>query len=175
MKQKGKVDEFPSFNISGDFPNSDKYPSTSHRANVTLYFIIFSSSHWRLHPATPNEDADMSRFNVTATAVLVALTTVLLSACGPDDSNSANMNQSTAATSPVTPAATSSGQDNTAAATTPAFGASAALAGTAAPGTTAASDSAVQSVQASLAGDSQQVTPVLRYAPGDSDQNDHSN
>ena len=113
----------------------------------------------------------MRNFQVAATAVVVALTTVLLTACGPDESSSASVGQSNAATSSVTPSAP---QTNLAA-TPPAWGASAALAGAATPRTTAASDSAVQSVEASLAGDSQQVTPVLRYAPGDSDQSGHSN
>ena len=117
----------------------------------------------------------MQNFQVAATAVVVALTTVLLTACGPDESSSASVGQSNAATSSVTPAATPSAPQTNLAATPPAWGASAALAGAATPGTSAASDSAVQSVEASLAGDSQQVTPVLRYAPGDSDQSGHSN
>lgn len=119
----------------------------------------------------------MRQLPVTATAILVAFTTALLSACGPDDSSSASVDQSNAAGNPATlaatPAAISSGHDASVAAATPAYGASATLAGT--PDTKAASDSAVQSVEASLAGDSQQVAPVLRYAPGDSDQSNHSN
>jgi hypothetical protein len=117
----------------------------------------------------------MRNFQVAATAVVVALTTVLLTACGPDDSTPASVDQSNAATSTATPAATPSAHETNLAVTPPAWGASAALAGAATPGTSAASDSAVQSVEASLAGDSQQVTPVLRYAPGDSDQSGHSN
>jgi hypothetical protein len=39
----------------------------------------------------------------------------------------------------------------------------------------AASDSAVQSVEASLVADSQQVPPVMHFAPGDSDQNSSRN
>lgn len=115
----------------------------------------------------------MKKLQLAATAVLVALTTVLLTACGPDDSTPPSADQSNAAANTATPAATPSGHETDPALTAHAAGASAALAST--PDTRAASDSAVQSVQASLAGDSQQITPVLRYAPGDSDQSGHSN
>jgi len=44
-------------------------------------------------------------------------------------------------------------------------------AGNAASGTVAATDPITQNMQASLAADSQQVAPVMRYAPGDSANN----
>jgi hypothetical protein len=114
----------------------------------------------------------MRRHHVAATAVLVALTTILLSACGPDDDTSTSVDQSSA----VSNAAPASGHE-TSPTVTPqiAFGASAALTSAPSAAAVAASDSAVQSVQASLAADSRQVTPVLHYAPGDSDQNSSSN
>ncbi|SDI16497.1 hypothetical protein SAMN05216466_11842 [Paraburkholderia phenazinium] len=142
--------------------------------HYTLFHNIFFKS---LETASryPNEDADMRRQHVAVTAALVALTTTLLSACGPDDSTSASVDQG----NPAPTAAPTSGHE-TSPTVTPqsAFGASATLTSapdTAATAATAASDSAVQSVQASLAADSQQVAPVLHYAPGDSDQNSNSN
>ena len=126
----------------------------------------------------------MRRHHVAATAVLVALTTIMLSACGPDDGTSTSAVQSGAAPNAVASAdtsnATQSAHDTSPALTPPsAFGASAVLTNVpntdshAAPGT--APDNAVQNVEASLAADSQQVTPVLHYAPGDSDQNGKNN
>jgi len=112
----------------------------------------------------------MRRHPIAATAVLVAFTTILLSACGPDDGTSASVDQNSAA-----PSATPVSGHETSPTVTPqsAFGASATLAN--APDAAAASDSAVQSAQASLAADSRQVAPVLRYAPGDSGQDNNSN
>src|ERR1700689_1652780 len=115
----------------------------------------------------------MRRHLVAATALLVALTTIMLSACGPDDGTSASADRSSAApdsgTSAATSATTPSAQETSPALTpSPAFGASTTLTNVpnntgpnAAPGT--APDNAVQSVEASLAADSQQVTPVLHY------------
>jgi hypothetical protein len=112
----------------------------------------------------------MRQHRIAATAVLVAFTTILLSACGPDDNTSASVSQSSAA-----PSATPDSSHETNPTVTPqsAFGASATLAN--APGAAPASDSAVQSVQASLAADSRQVAPVLRYAPGDGNPTSNSN
>lgn len=114
----------------------------------------------------------MRRHQVAATAALAALTAIVLSACGPDDSTSASVDQSSAA---PTTAPTSGHETNPTVTPQLAFGASATLGS--APGAAAAavSDSAVQSVQASLAADSRQVAPVMHYAPGDSDQNGNSN
>ena len=127
----------------------------------------------------------MRRHFNAAPAVLVALSITMLSACGPDDGTSANANQSTtavdAATAPVpqpaahlpTQLATQSPTQPVAPGAVPSIplGASAALNG--APND--ASDSAVQNVEASLAGDSQQVPPVMHFAPGDSEQNSSRN
>ena len=115
----------------------------------------------------------MRRLHATATAVLVALTTILLTACGPDDSTSASVDQSNAAANQATP---SRHQTNAAATPPSALGALPALSTSPdAAAAAAASDSAVQSAQASLAADNTQVAPVLHYAPGDSDQRSSSN
>lgn len=135
----------------------------------------------------------MRRHFNAASAVLVALSTIMLSACGPDDGTSANANQSTtaadAAAPPVTQSAahlptqsatqsaaqlaTQSPSQPVAPGAVPSIplGASAALSSA----SDDASDSAVQNVEASLAGDSQQVPPVMHFAPGDSDQNSSRN
>jgi hypothetical protein len=122
----------------------------------------------------------MRRHQVAAPAVLVALTTIALSACGPDDGTSASAGQSSAAPDATTSAATASAHETSPALTSlAALGASATLTNVpnadpdAAPGT--APENALQSVEASLAADSQQVAPVLHYAPGDSDQSGKSN
>ncbi|MGA7778658.1 MAG: hypothetical protein WCA85_13255 [Paraburkholderia sp.] len=127
----------------------------------------------------------MRRHFNAATAVLVALSTITLSACGPDDGTSASANQSSAtadaATPPVTqPVAQLPPQFATQSPTQPAApasppsipsGASAALSSTPDDVT----DIAVQNVEASLAADSQQVPPVMHFAPGDSDPNSSRN
>jgi hypothetical protein len=127
-------------------------------------------------------DGDMSKHHVAVTAALMACATLMLSACGADDGTSGGSvqgnatNNASANTEPnaVANAATSTASStannalissalpNNASNTTPAaYGASAASA--------TGPDLAVQSVEASLAADSQQVAPVLHYAPGDSD------
>ncbi|MFM0110079.1 hypothetical protein [Paraburkholderia nemoris] len=92
-----------------------------------------------------------------ASAAFVALATFALGGCGADDSGSASMSSSpTAENNAVAQSAT----------TAPAaamLNASAPLAADPA----AASDPITQNMQASLAADSQQVTPVMHYAPGD--------
>lgn len=131
----------------------------------------------------------MRRHFNAATAVLVALSTITLSACGPDDGTSASANQSSAtadaATPPVTQPvaqlpsqlppqlATQSPTQPAAPASPPSIpsGASAALSST----PDDATDIAVQNVEASLAADSQQVPPVMHFAPGDSDPNSSRN
>ncbi|NPT44294.1 hypothetical protein GNZ12_23885 [Paraburkholderia sp. 1N] len=97
----------------------------------------------------------MRRNTRLATTVFVALATFALSGCGADDSASASSspsvaNNDAAQSSVVNPA---TGVPN----------ASALLAADPA----AASDAITQSMQASLAADSQQVAPVMHYAPGD--------
>lgn len=126
----------------------------------------------------------MRRHFNAASAVLVALSTITLitlSACGPDDGTSSSANQSNAAADAATPPVTqSAAQLATQSPTQPVvpgtvptipLGASAAL--SSAPDD--ASDSAVQNVEASLAADSQQVPPVMHFAPGDNDQNSSRN
>ncbi|TDG10385.1 hypothetical protein E1N52_03290 [Paraburkholderia guartelaensis] len=128
-----------------------------------------------------------------STAVLVVLATIMLDACGPGDSSSAasstpdtSESQSAATQSPLANSArimplptpdTNTAANTLANASTntstnpsaiPAYGANAATAAN------TASDP-VQGAQASLAADSDQVTPVLSYAPGDSAQTQASN
>jgi hypothetical protein len=131
----------------------------------------------------------MRRHFIAATAVLVALSTITLSACGPDDGTPASANQNSAAADAARPAvaqstaqsparlatqlASQSPTQQPASAGAPSipFGASATLGS--APIDTP--DSAVQNVEASLAADSQQVPPVMHFAPGDSDPNSSPN
>lgn len=106
--------------------------------------------------------------------ISVVLTTIPLAACGPgvgssaatDTTSAPTQQQSSAALQP-TPAAPDSNpanQPNTALADS--IG-TAAPAETANPASYAYASDPVQSVQASLAADSQQVAPVMSYAPGD--------
>ncbi|MFM0500627.1 hypothetical protein [Paraburkholderia caffeinilytica] len=92
-----------------------------------------------------------------ASVVFVALTTFALNGCGADDSTSAS------ASSSPTAANNTAAQSGTLAPAAAMLNASAPLA--AVP--TAASDIVIQNMQASLAADNQQVTPVMHYAPGD--------
>lgn len=103
--------------------------------------------------------------SIAATALLVAVTTIVLSACGPDDRTTTSADQSSAAQTATVP---STGGTATGVSPSVAFGASASLSTMRTGTPDAASDSAIQSVQASLAADSQQVAPVMHYAPGDS-------
>jgi hypothetical protein len=90
-------------------------------------------------------------------ALFVALATLALTGCGADDSASANASSSSGvvANNAATPAASS-----------PAFPLNASS--TLAADPALASDAISQNMQASLAADSQQVAPVMHYAPGDS-------
>lgn len=93
-----------------------------------------------------------------AGVVLVALATCALSGCGADDSAPASTSSSQTAT-------------NNAAAQSPTTVPAAGMASASAPlaaDPAAASDVITQNMQASLAADSQQVAPVMHYAPGDS-------
>lgn len=122
-----------------------------------------------------------------STAAIVVLATIMLDACGPGYGSSAasstpdaSENQSAAATSQsplansarITPLPTPDTNTSMSASANPsaipAYGANAA------PAANTASDPA-QGAQASLAADSDQVTPVLSYAPGDSAQTQASN
>jgi hypothetical protein len=135
----------------------------------------------------------MRRHINAVSAALVALSTITLAGCGPDDGTSTSSSQNNAsadnasssqslmqasqqanpqAALQATPQAVPQLATQSATPTTPPYGASAAL-GSNAPD--AASESAVQSVEASLAADSQQVPPVMHFAPGDSDQNSSRN
>ncbi|OLL31859.1 hypothetical protein BTH42_09480 [Burkholderia sp. SRS-W-2-2016] len=113
---------------------------------------------------------------------LLALVTLALSGCGADDTPLASSASST------TPAANDIAQAPTTTANAAAaiLDASAPLAGTtanlgansfgntpdsAANFAAAASDPIAQNMQANLAADSQQIAPVMRYAPGDSASN----
>lgn len=104
------------------------------------------------------------RVTTAALGALVAASIVAMSGCGAnDDSSSASSpspavaNHDALPNAPTTPAASSIAA--------PAFGASATLTGLPAD---PASDPIAQNMQASLAADSQQVAPVMRYAPEDS-------
>ncbi|WP_321813216.1 MULTISPECIES: hypothetical protein [unclassified Paraburkholderia] len=103
-----------------------------------------------------------------ATWISVVLATISLAACGPGASGTttASVPDTVSAQSPARDAAA----DQQPAAAPRSSAALASQIGTAAP-TDAASfayaNDPVQSVQASLAADSQQVAPVMSYAPGD--------
>jgi hypothetical protein len=124
-----------------------------------------------------------------STAIVMALASIMLMACGPDEDASLATHSDTAqnaSAAPALPAAT--GNLATAAApndpstmstssTANAPGISGALSMSGTPGTLGANasaqpavtvDSAVLSAQASLAADSRQVTPVMSEAPTDS-------
>jgi hypothetical protein len=105
-------------------------------------------------------DADMRRDKRLASAALLALATFALSACGADDSPST-------ATSSAPSAAVDDAAQRPATLSAALPDASAPLAANPA----AASDPIMQNMQASLAADSQQVAPVMHYAPGDSASN----
>jgi hypothetical protein len=112
-------------------------------------------------PAFTKPDADMRRSKRLASIASIAVATVALSACGADDSS---VNASTSSP-PVADSGAQQHQATSLAAALP--DASPALAVNPA----AASDPITQNMQASLAADTQQVTPVMHYAPGDSASN----
>ncbi|AXF18092.1 hypothetical protein [Paraburkholderia caledonica] len=99
----------------------------------------------------------MRRDKRLAGALFVALATLALNGCGADDSASSNASSSpgVVANNAASPAASSPTYPPDASAT---LAADPAL----------ASDAITQNMQASLAADSQQVAPVMHYAPGDS-------
>jgi hypothetical protein len=115
-------------------------------------------------------DADMRSDTLFAIAALVALATFTLSGCGADDSASPST-ASTASTSSTSSSPTAANnvaaQSATIAPAAEMLNASAPLAADPA----AASDAITQNMQASLAADTQQVAPVMHYAPGDNANN----
>ncbi|MBC8728221.1 hypothetical protein [Paraburkholderia sp. UCT2] len=117
----------------------------------------------------------MRKISCIASAALLVLATIALNGCGADDSSSTS-NATTTSLAPndaaqrpamaaaATPNASAPFADNTAS------NAANNTASNAASGA-AATDAITQNMQASLAADSQQVAPVMRYAPGDSANN----
>ena len=103
----------------------------------------------------------MKRDKRLASAALIAVATLALSACGADDS------------APATTSASPGVTDNDAV-LRPVNSSAAAMLDASAPfaaNPAAASDPITQNMQTSLAADSQQVAPVMHYAPGDSASN----
>ncbi|MGF6854643.1 hypothetical protein [Paraburkholderia sp. CI3] len=116
----------------------------------------------------------MRKISCIASAALLALATIALNGCGADDSSSTSNATTTslapndaaqrpamAAVAVATPNASAPFVDNTANNT----------ASNAAASGAATTDAITQNMQASLAADSQEVAPVMRYAPGDSANN----
>ena len=110
----------------------------------------------------------------TLSSALVVLATVLLAACGPDDTASNNDAQAAApggAPQTAQAAHASSLQAADLHGTASEMSPSAAGMALAHPASDVdsgvTSDAAVTSVQASLAADSRQIAPVMHYAPGD--------
>ncbi|MGF6964291.1 hypothetical protein OKW43_001296 [Paraburkholderia sp. WC7.3g] len=103
----------------------------------------------------------MRKTTCIASAALLVFATIALNGCGADDSPSAS-NATTTAAAPNDAAQAAA----TGAAATP--NASASFADNAASGAAGTADPVMQNIQANLAADSQQVAPVMRYAPGDS-------
>jgi hypothetical protein len=112
-------------------------------------------------------DADMRSDTLFAIAALVALATFTLSGCGADDSASPSTSSTSSTSSSPTAANNVAAQSATIAPAAEMLNASAPLAADPA----AASDAITQNMQASLAADSQQVAPVMHYAPGDNANN----
>jgi hypothetical protein len=112
-------------------------------------------------------DADMRSDTLFAIAALVALATFTLSGCGADDSASPSTASTSSTSSSPTAANNVAAQSATIAPAAEMLNASAPLAADPA----AASDAITQNMQASLAADTQQVAPVMHYAPGDNANN----
>ncbi|WP_322102807.1 hypothetical protein [Paraburkholderia sp. J41] len=114
-------------------------------------------------------NAGMARAAFVTT--FVALATIMLDACGPDDGSAAARSASQTAPSPRDAVAAPS-----AGIRLPAASNADADADTSADANASAlASDPVQSAQASLAADSQQVAPVMSYAPGDGAQQQASN
>ncbi|WCM23497.1 hypothetical protein NDK50_21750 [Paraburkholderia bryophila] len=104
----------------------------------------------------------MRRDKSFASVVVISIAVLALTGCGADDSAS---NAAPAASSKGMTAANGDAAQRAALPATPILNTSSTLAASAA---VAASDPIAQNMQASLAADSQQVAPVMHYAPGDS-------
>ncbi|CAN7553185.1 hypothetical protein ACOCG7_01010 [Paraburkholderia sp. DD10] len=102
----------------------------------------------------------MRRDKRLASALFIALAMYALSGCGADDSPPAATASTTSASSSPTIANNNDVAQNA--------GTSSAASTPLAENPFAASDAITQNMQASLAADSRQVAPVMRYAPGDS-------
>ncbi|WP_042337387.1 hypothetical protein [Paraburkholderia ferrariae] len=117
---------------------------------------------------------DASQASAFALAFAVVLATISLAACGPDagpDAGGSTASVPTPAQANAAPTSAAPLLPQTAYAAAPSAGngANGIASGTSSSGDTAPPAAAVQSAQASLAADSQQVAPVLSYAPGDAD------
>jgi hypothetical protein len=121
-------------------------------------------------------DADMRRHTLLVTTIFVAVATSTLSGCGADDaapSSSTTAASSDAAQSAAMTPSSPGVASNDAAQSSAINSANSAadmLNASAPPlaaGPNAASDPITENIQASLAADSQQVAPVMHYAPGD--------
>jgi hypothetical protein len=102
----------------------------------------------------------------TLTVLLVAATTVALTACGPDDTAAGN-NAAQTSSIPVSQAASPSAAPSPAISLAAGTAASSAAPADPVTAADAATNGAITSVQASLAADSRQVAPVMHYAPGE--------
>ncbi|MFM0592365.1 hypothetical protein [Paraburkholderia dilworthii] len=109
----------------------------------------------------------MRRDKSFASVVVSSIALLALTGCGADDSAS-NAAPSTSSKG-MTAANGDTAQRAAALPATPILNASSTLAASAsASAAAAASDPIAQNMQASLAADSQQIAPVMHYAPGDS-------
>jgi hypothetical protein len=106
-------------------------------------------------------------------SVVVACASIVLAACGADDSTSVsdtgtsnNASQPNAAPSALNAAIPASGPFAPSAASMP-VSASMSTANAQGDAQNTQDNTAILSAQASLAADSQQIAPVMRYAPGD--------
>ncbi|ASL46819.1 hypothetical protein bAD24_III05475 [Burkholderia sp. AD24] len=106
----------------------------------------------------------MRRDKSFASVVVISIAVLALTGCGADDSAS---NAAPAASSKGMTAANGDAAQRAALPATPILNTSSTLAASATVAV-AASDPIAQNMQASLAADSQQVAPVMHYAPGDS-------
>ncbi|MFL9908814.1 hypothetical protein [Paraburkholderia sp. RL17-337-BIB-A] len=123
--------------------------------------------------AITKSDADMRRHALLAITIFVAVATSTLSGCGADDaapssSSTTAANSDAAQNAAMTPLSPGVANNDVAqsSAINPAtdmLNASTSLAA----GPAAASDPITQNMQANLAADSQQIAPVMHYAPGD--------
>lgn len=113
----------------------------------------------------------MRRDKSFASVVVISMAVLVLTGCGPDDSTS---NAAPSSSSKGMTAANGDAAQHAALSATPILNTSSTLAANANANVaananaSAASDPITQNMQASLAADSQQVAPVMHYAPGDS-------